>query len=78
MESQHFLDFGATLAGLGLGDEAEGTLSAQMRAAVSIARSLELPVAKGVKDEGQAWIELGAELDELGLDEETEGEWPWT
>jgi hypothetical protein len=73
MESQHFLDFGATLAGLGLGDEAEGTLSAQMRAAVSIARSLELPVAKGVKDEGQAWIELGAELDELGLDEEAEG-----
>ena len=73
MESQHFLDFGATLAGLGLGDEAEGTLSAQMRAAMSVARSLELPVAKGVRDEGQAWIELGAELDELGLDEATEG-----
>ena len=44
-----------------------------MRAAMSIAKSLELPVAKGVKDEGQAWLELGAELDELGLDEEIEG-----
>ena len=75
MEQQgwHFLDFGATLAGLELGNETEGELSAQMRAAMSIAQSLELPVAKGVKDEGQAWLELGAELDELGLDEEIEG-----
>ena len=75
---QHWLELGETMAGLGLDDETECSLSAQMRAAMSVARALK---TKGVKtpragvaaEAGQNWLDLGAELDELGLDEDAEG-----
>ena len=78
-DGHRWLELGETMAGLGLDDEAECNLSAQMRAAMSVARALKTKNVKTPRapaftaEAGQNWLDLGAELDELGLDEEAEG-----
>ena len=77
---QHWLELGEAMVELGLDDDTECHLSDQMRTAMSVARALKTtknvktPRAPGVPAEaGQNLLDLGMELDELGLDEEAEG-----
>jgi hypothetical protein len=70
---KQWMGLGAAVVGLGLDEGAEGHFSAQMRAAISAARTLPAQSKQLGNSAGQSWLALGMELDELGLDEDVEG-----